>query len=219
MKFILIVEGDTEQRVLNKFLKKWLDPKLNSPAGIQLVNLAGNGDVLTKIVSKAIHYFNEPKQSSDIIAVIGLLDLYGLPSDFYSANPAMAAKSAQERYEWGKGELEKKVNHPKFRQFFAVHETEAWLLSQPDNKKFPEDVKKALKAHRNIKQPETINFDRPPAYLLKDLYYTKTVRTYKKTTNGSRLFETLNPEEAYKKCPNLKVMLDEMLKMAQVVGL
>jgi len=28
-------------------------------------------------------------------------------------------------------ELEKKVGHPRFRQFFAVHEIEAWLFSDP----------------------------------------------------------------------------------------
>jgi len=34
--------------------------------------------------------------------------------------------TALERYHWAKDELERKVGHPKFRQFFAIHEVEVW---------------------------------------------------------------------------------------------
>ena len=43
----------------------------------------------------------------------------------------------------------------KFRLFFAVHEFEAWLLSQPDI--FPREIKNALQ--NRIAQPEQVNFD------------------------------------------------------------
>jgi len=35
MKFILFVEGRTEDKALPAFLKKWLDPRLESPVGIR----------------------------------------------------------------------------------------------------------------------------------------------------------------------------------------
>jgi hypothetical protein len=34
-------------------------------------------------------------------------------------------------------------------------------------------------------------------------------------THGKDLFDKLNPEVAYRKCPHLKDLLDEMLRMAK----
>ena len=55
-----------------------------------------------------------------------------------------------------------------FLQFFAVHETEAWLLqlARPFfEKKFGKQIE-AKATH-----PETVNFDEPPAKLLDQLLY------------------------------------------------
>ncbi len=41
MKFILFVEGYTEDKVLPQFLKKWLDPRLTQPVGIKTVRFEG----------------------------------------------------------------------------------------------------------------------------------------------------------------------------------
>ena len=35
MKFVLFVEGYTEDKALPKFLKRWLDPRLGKPVGIK----------------------------------------------------------------------------------------------------------------------------------------------------------------------------------------
>jgi len=44
---------------------------------------------------------------------------------------------------WGKKYFEEEiVNHPKYKHFFAVHETEAWLLS--DTSLFSTNIAKAL---------------------------------------------------------------------------
>ena len=67
--------------------------------------------------------------------------------------------------------------------------------------------------------PERINFYEPPSKLLDKVYYQKTGRTYKKRVYGKALFAKLDPEIAYKKCPNLKIMMDEMLRMAKKAGL
>jgi hypothetical protein len=135
MNFVLFVEGHTEKKALPTFLKKWLDPQLAQPVGMKIVRFEGWQELVKDTPKKAMLHLTGPKKN-DIIAVIALLDLYG--PTFYPDDK----KTAQERYAWSKENLEKKVNHPKFRQFFAVHETEAWLLSNPNL--FPADVQKAL---------------------------------------------------------------------------
>jgi hypothetical protein len=100
---------------------------------------------------------------------------------------------------------------PNFFHFFAVHEVEAWLLSQPDI--FPLKVKKAFP--KKINNPETVNFDEPPAKLLKRLYSLQLRRSYKKVVNGKELFGKLNPDVAYQNCPKLKELLDKMLELAK----
>lgn len=107
------------------------------------------------------------------------------------------------------------MNHPRFRQFFAVHELEAWLLSDPSL--FLPEIRNGFPG--SAANPETVNFNTPPAKLLNKLYEAKTGRKYKKTTHGIQLFKKLNPDVAYGKCPRLAEMLDEMLRLAKQAGL
>lgn len=204
MKFILFLEGYTEDKSLPQFLKKWLDPKLKNPVGIKTVRFGGWRELLKDARLKAKMYLNGPDKN-DIIAVISLLDLYG--PTFY---PDKLTES-KERYDWAKKEIEKKVEHPKFFQFFAVHEVEAWLLGQPEI--FPLGVRNAFP--KKIQHPETVNFDEPPAKLLERLYRLHVKRSYKKVVNGRELFSRLNPDTAYQKCPGLKELLDKMLELAE----
>lgn len=156
---------------------------------------------------KARMYLNGP-QKNEIIAVISLLDLYG--PTFY---PDRFTES-KERFDWAKADMENKVDHPRFFQFFAVHEVEAWLLSQPDL--FPLEVKTVFPL--KIQNPEKVNFNEPPSRLLDRLYSTHTKRSYKKVVNGRDLFSRLDPDIAYHKCPNLKELLDKMLELAKDAG-
>lgn len=204
MRFILFVEGYTENKSLPQFLKKWIDPKLSKPVGIRTVRFEGWPELLKDTPLKAKMYLEGPDKD-DIIAVISLLDLYG--PTFYPEHK----KHSNERYKWGKKHIESKVNHPRFFHFFAVHEVEAWLLSQPDI--FPIKVEKALPS--KIKNPESVNFHEPPAKLLERLYPLHVKRSYKKVMNGKELFDKLNPDIAYHKCPRLKELLDKMLELAQ----
>jgi hypothetical protein len=203
MKFVLFVEGGTE-RALPPFLKRWLDPRLPRPVGITPVVFNGWSELRREVRKRAHLYFNGP-QADEIIAVTSLLDLYG--PTFYPAH----LTGAGERYDWAKSDIEREVGHPKFRQLFAVHETEAWLLSQPDL--FPREVRRGFPGR--VSQPETVNFTEPPSKLLGRLYKDNLHRTYKKIVDGRELFERIDPEIAYNRCPKLKALLDEMLQMAQ----
>lgn len=124
MKFVLLVEGDTEKLAARDFMQRWLNPQLKKNVGIQVVRFQGYSELLRKIVQKTHAHLDGPR-NEDIIAVIGLIDLYG--PHFYPSH----ARTADERYEWGVQHIEKEVDRDRFRMFFAVHEFEAWLLSQP----------------------------------------------------------------------------------------
>jgi hypothetical protein len=207
LKFLLLVEGATE-RALPDFLRSWLDSRLSQRVGIKPVCFGGWRDYYDGIARK-VERSLAGKSGDDVIAAIGLLDLYG--PTFYPPG----RKGVAERYAWAKQHLEEKVAHPRFRQHFAVHETEAWLLSNPEN--LPHQVRKALPG--KCSRPEDVNFDEPPAKLLDRLYRAKLNRRYIKTADGADLFEALQPEQAAGKCPYLRALLDDMLQLAQSSGL
>ncbi len=174
--------------------------------GIQVVCFDGWSELRKDSSVKAGMYIKK----KDVIAVIALLDLYG---------PAIYGNTSKDVCECydedeAKREIEAKVCREGFYQFFAFHETEAWLLSDPGI--FPPHIRSAFP--RKVQNPEDVNFDEPPSKLLDAIYRQKTGRTYKKVTQGKEFFDKLNPEVAYRKCPHLKDLLDEMLIMAKEKG-
>lgn len=208
MRFVLFCEGHTERKALPAFLKRWLDRRLSQPVGVKAVRFNGWAQLVKDAAGKADLYLNGP-DAGDVIGVIGLIDLYG-PTIYPET-----AGSADERFAWMKKHVEDQVGDTRFRMFCAVHETEAWLLSDPSL--FPPEVASALPAA--VDEPETIDFDRPPAKLLDELYRAKAHRGYKKVVYGADLFGRLDPSAARAKCPHLAWLLDEMLGMAKSKGL
>src|SRR5438045_2924469 len=124
MKLVVLVEGDTEKQTAADFMKRWLDPQLKQSVGIQVVRFEGYSKLTQKLVDRAKSHLNGPR-NQEIIAVITLLDLYGPEFPGY-------VTTFKERYDWGVAHFQNAVHEPRFRMFFAVHEFEAWLLSQPD---------------------------------------------------------------------------------------
>lgn len=204
MKIVLFVEGHTEKLALPSFFKRWLDPQLAQPIGIKTVRFEGWRDYYDEI-GKKVGLNLSGKAGADVVGAIGLLDLYG--PTFYPK----ATVTAADRYAWAKADIEKSVAHPRFRQHFAVHETEAWLLSDPTL--LPKEVRTALPGR--CTQPETVNFDEPPAKLLERLHREKLGRSYKKVTDGANLFARLDPGVAQGKCPWLRRVLDDMLSLVR----
>lgn len=201
MKFVLFCEGWTEKGALPDFLRRWLNSKLPAKVGVQPVRFNGWAEMVKDSPVKARLHLCNP----NIIAVVALLDLYG--PTFYPADRTTVA----DRYEWAKAHLEKKVGDPRFLQCFAVHDIEAWILSQPDV--LPPEVRKKLPA-KHVK-PETVNFDEPPAYLLNRLYEEATGRTYKKRTYGEELFRELDPQLVWERCPYFRRLADELVNLAK----
>jgi len=207
MKFILFCEGWTEKGALPAFLRRWLDAQpLRQRVGVQPVRFSGWPQLVEDAPKKALLHLRSP----DVIAVIGLLDLYGptlYPADKTSAN---------QRYDWAKSEIERRVGDPRFRQHFAVHDVEAWILSQPDL--LPLTVQKKLPG--KAAQPETINFDQSPANLLDRLYQEALGKHYKKRVYGEELYGKLDPNLVRQKCPHFKCLTDDLANLArQAVGM
>lgn len=189
MKIVLFVEGHTEKMALPEFLRRWLDSQnLPNRVGIKTVRFEGWSEY-ARDISKKVGFHLSGKTGADVVGAIGLLDLYG--PTIYPADK----KTAADRYTWGKAHFEKAVGNPRFRQHFATHETEAWLLSDPSI--MPKEIASALPG--KAAKPETVNFDEPPAKLLERLYREKLRKSYKKVIDGANLFADLKPEIAYKK--------------------
>jgi len=209
MRFLLFVEGHTEKQGVGAFIRRWLGDRLPSKVGVSVVNLRGNRR-FAEDIRREVHHHLSGGDAAEIIAAIGLLDLY------QAADWPKRQRSVRERYEWAAELYEKRVAHEKFRMFFAVHETEAWLLS--DAGIFPREVARRLKPHW-VAAPEKVDFSHPPASRLHSCYRFALRRQYRKATDGPNLLARLDPATAYEKCPYLKRMLDEMLAMAGETGL
>jgi Domain of unknown function (DUF4276) len=207
LKFVLFVEGFTEKKALPEFFRRWLDSQLTQRVGIKIVRFDGWQDYVREIPKKVALNLSG-KAGVDVIAGLGLLDLYG--PTFYPNGVTVVA----DRYKWAKRQIEKTVNHPRFHQYLVVHDVEAWLLAEPDN--LPPAVKTALPG--GCVRPETVDFDEPPAYLLDRLYREKLGRPYRKVTDGAELFAALPPDVAGSKCPFLQTLLDDMVRLARAAA-
>lgn len=207
MRFVVFVEGHLERLVLPRFLRRWLDLGTTQHVGIDVIRFQGAGQFTNKLPS-AVHRHLDGPSRFDLIAAIGMLDLYGV--DYYPKN----VSSVQERYDWLHQHFENKVDCAKFHMFCAVHELEAWILSQPEV--LPTEVRRALPGR--VQNPESVNFDNPPSKLLKRLYREKLSRDYKKIVDGSNLFSLLDPTVVRDKCPYLRKMTDKLLSLAREAG-
>ena len=209
MKFILMVEGYTEKEGLSPLFRKWLNPRLSQPVRIKIDRSEGCDEFIRQAARKAKKHIGDP-QNADLIGIIGLLDLYG-PQKFYPPEKRIV----HDRYRWGKQHFEDQVSDPRFRMFFAVHEVEAWLLSDPSL--FAPEVARAFPG--KIRQPEEVNFDEHPSILINKIYRERLHAEYKKRAKGRELLEKLDPNLVYARCPYFAQMLDEMLRMAKDAGL
>lgn len=197
MKFVLFVEGKTEGKALPEFFKRWLDPELAQPVRIQIVKFNGRSQFLNQATKKAeLH-----NQREDVIAVIALLDWYPILKE--------ESYTSTSQHDQRRNEYRNSLAIENF--FFAVHELEAWLLS--DSRIFPPKIRSELE--KSGRQPEEIDNEQPPAKLLKKLYREQTGKRYKKITDGTNLFRKLDPSTAYEKCPHFRTLMDTMLRLAK----
>jgi len=207
-RIALFVEGDTERgnsrrKTLPTFLHKWLDPQLpeHGKVGIQAVRFQGVSNYLDDLATKVELYLTERRANF----VVGLIDLYGLPPDrcdlarFATVREKVIAARKIIRA------LVPAEFAKRFRQHFAVHEVEAWLLAYPE--RFPAERRSQI----TRRPPEEVNFHEPPAKFLKRLLGSK----YKKTVYARNIFPFVDPQTAIDKCPFLRHLANDLLDIAK----
>lgn len=201
-RIALFVEGDTE-RTLPAFFHRWLDPQLpeKSKVGITAVKFQGVSNFLDELPKKVESYLNEGRANF----VVGLVDLYGIPSDRIdlSQHASIQQKvSAARRYIRN---LVPSQFRARFRQHFAVHEVEAWLLAYPE--RWPAQVREQIQK----RPPEQVDFKEPPARFLKRILGGR----YKKTVHAKNLFPVVDPQSAIDRCPFLSLLAEDLLAIAK----
>jgi hypothetical protein len=206
-RIALFVEGDTERgdarrRTLPSFLHRWLDPQLppTSRVGITPVKFQGVSNYLDDLPQKVGMYLDNNQANFNF----GLVDLYGIPSnriDLSRYTTVQEKVNAARLYIRG---LVPQQYQDRFRQHFAVHEIEAWLLAYPEQ--WPAEVRGQLKK----RPPEQVNFNEPPARFLKRILGGR----YKKTTTAMNLFPKVDPQVAIDRCPHLKLLAEDLLRVA-----
>lgn len=220
MKFIVLVEGETEDKGVEGFINRWLTTQftVGSRVGVKCVRFEGWPELRDETPKRARMYLTDPNYI-DVIAVISLIDLYG--PTFYPVGKT----TVKERYTAGCVYMHDRVRKhfddhglpaslsDKYHHFFAVHETEAWLITRPEL--FAKEVRGALGKQ---KPPEEINFKTPPGKLLEELYMKHLKRKYVKTTAGRNIFPKLDAAKVAEQCPYLLAMLHKLRELAKDAG-
>ena len=207
-RIALFVEGDSERgdarrKTLPVFFHKWLDPQLPalSKVGIQAIKFQGVSDFLDNVGKKVELYLTEQRANF----VVGLVDLYGIPPDRIDLSKS---GTIIEKVSAARKHIRSLVApefRDRFRQHFAVHEIEAWLLAYPG--KWPVEVREQIQK----RPPEQVNFKEPPAKFLKRILGGK----YKKTVYAKNLFPAVDPQIAIDKCPFLKLRAEDLLEISK----
>ena len=209
MKFILLVEGDAEKLAIAEFLKRWLDPQLKSRVGIRVVNFHGNSQLVRKIAHQgARSILTPPRPARSLPSSVCSIstDLKSIRRTLPRCRNATTGECSTSR---SRSIARSSVCSSRF--------TSSRLGFSGSPTSCRAQVRDALPG--TVANPERVDFDEPPAKLLNRVYLSRTRKNYKKTTYGKQLFGKLAPEVVAEKCPYLKAMLDEMLKMAKVAGL
>jgi len=207
-RIALFVEGDTERgearrRTLSGFFHRWLDPQLppTSKVGITVVKFQGVSNYLDDLADKVAFYLDMGRANF----VFGLIDLYGIPANRIDLSPHVTIQDKVRAARAWVRALVSPQHQDRFRQHFAVHEVEAWLLAYPDE--WPPSVRSQI----TKRPPEQVDFNELPAKFLKRILGGR----YKKTTTAMNVFPRLDPQVAIDRCPHLKLLAEDLLGVAR----
>ena len=198
---VVLVEGNSE-KWLDDFIHQLLTRKLPDAPQVQTVNMGGKDSYLKEVAARVQRYAAQ----EIALAMFGLLDLYRFADNLkgfdYSPNSTVAEKVGQAREH-----VVSKIA-PQFRsqfhQHFAVHEFEAYLLSDPK-------VFNSIDISDLTDEPEAVNFDSPPSRRLIQRYEA-IGREYRKQTMARFLLPKVDPTLVYEKCLYFRAMIDEMIE-------
>ena len=191
----ILVEGETEERalfpLLREFLGKQLAGTMPKLLPLRCDGRVPKGDELRRRVKGLLEDRHD--------AVIALTDAYTGTKDFIDA-----ADAKRKMREWV-GEEDR------FHPHVALHDFEAWLLP------YWADIQRLAGTNRAApaSDPETVNHDKPPAEVLKEIFRTGTKgRRYVKTRDAVTILRGKDIVVAAAACSELRAFLNTVLVCA-----
>lgn len=143
-----------------------------------------------------------------VLAVFALVDLKGFSLN-YPTDVVSYGDKAKFIKTHLKGFLSDLPESVKFYPHVAVHDIEAWILA--DENAVANYFRKST-INYNANSPEAIDFDRPPSYILKDLFKGKGIG-YMKIVHAPELFMEVNLDTVYNKCPHFRDFFDDLMRV------
>lgn len=207
-KVLILVEGQTEERFVNRVLVPHLRNFEIELIPIIVVTKRAKGG--QKFKGGVVRYQQvrgdvlRLLRDSSASAVTTMLDYYGLPDDFPGRDTLKPEiRAPEERARHVEVEMARDVNHPRFVPYVSLHEFEALLFSEPaefdlqfpgrNGSRFVAEIRDAYRS------PEEINEGRDthPAARLCKLF-----PDYHKPTVGPILAERIGLDKMRRACPH-----------------
>ncbi len=185
-KAFVLVEGQTEETfirdVLSPYLAEksvYLTPVLVKTRLAKGSKTAAKGGVVS--YSKVENDVRNLLRDSVAVCVTTMFDFYGLAGKDFPGWDSLPNGDCYQKVAHLEWKWQEHIVDPRFRPYFAIHEFEALLFTQPEAiaRYFPAQGKKVLPALEAIRKhydtPEQINEDEPPSKRLEALLpYVKT---------------------------------------------
>ncbi|MEO7142508.1 MAG: DUF4276 family protein [Bryobacteraceae bacterium] len=197
MTIAILVEGATEKAFkphVVEFLRNRLGGKMPRLDMFPYDGRIPKREKLRRTVEALLHPGNSPAD-----AVIALTDVYTGTPDFRDAADAKKQMSA-----WV-------GPNDRFYAHAAQHDFEAWLLP------YWSDIQKLAGHSRKAPAgpPETVNHNRPPSFHLREIFRVGTCRdSYSKSRDATRILRDKDLTVAAAVCPELKALLNTILKLS-----
>ena len=195
----LLVEGDTEERALPLLVERFLRGRGVTAGRPAKKNYRGIDRLIDALPDEVPRFLrDEPERQIVVIA-----DFIGLRSE------ARGAGDLDTQVESARDWIASRVPatcRPSVSVHLLVHEYEALLLADAGALPF------ALPAELRSKDPERINLTSSPSSRLVELFWRQKKRRFRKTTEGVSWLGKADPEVIYRRCPNVRGLLDEVLE-------
>ena len=197
MKITILVEGKTET-AFKPYLCAFLHARLGDKPKPRLDFFPCDGRIYKegKLRRTVEELLRNGKTPSD--AVIALTDVYTGTKDFTDASDA-------------KRKMRECVGkESRFYPHAAQHDFEAWLLP------FWSDIQ-TLAGHNKrapAGAPEAVNHEHPPSHHIQELFESGKKRSYSKARDAGRILQGKDLAFAASKCPELKALLNTILKLS-----
>ncbi len=206
-KLLMLVEGQTEEVVVNRLLGPHLEAR-----GVHCIPTLLETRRLASDPSSRGGVSSWEKMRRDLQALLAdssawvttLFDYYGLPRDFPGRAKRPPARGAQREVEHLEREMTAAISRSeRLIPFLALHELEAWVFAGPAMvaKHFGvPSVERTLAAMvRRAGGPEGIN-DGPNTHPSRRL--SSEIARWKKTSDGPLILEAIGVAAIRKQCPH-----------------